>query len=202
MNLGLFLALAGAAVAVFDGSFSSYIEFPKGVQTSFARHHWGYIDMDVVAPGFREKLPRNVDVWSPSLSAAVKNEHPDLTTKALSRLATVPDALILVAIIWMLRGIVLTTMGTGTPAGDPFIRPNVRRLRIISILLLVTPLIDSWSQMAEAEWVSRALPKNVAYAQFDFSSWFTFFGVGALVMVLAEVFKIGVRLREDVEGLV
>lgn len=202
MNIALFLALAGATVAVLDGGFSSYVEFPAGVQTSFARQHWGHINMDLVAPGFREKLPKNVDLWSPNLAAAVKNEHPDLTTKVLSRLATLPDALILVAIIWLLRGIVLTTMGTDASDGDPFIRPNVRRLRIISVLLLVTPLIDSWSQMAEAEWVRRALPKDVAYAQFDLSSWFTFFGLGAMVMILAEVFKIGVRLREDVEGLV
>jgi hypothetical protein len=202
MNVALFLTLAGAAMAIFDGGFSSLIQYPFGVQVSFSRHHWGDIDMDVVAPGFREKLPKNVELGSPALSAAVKNEHPDLTAKILSRLATVPSALILVAIVWLLRNIVLTTIGTETSDGDPFIKPNVRRLRTISVLLLVMPVIDTWSQIAEVEWLSRALPKGVPYLGIDLSSMPIFFGVGVLVLVLSEVFKIGVRLREDVEGLV
>ena len=73
MNLALFLALAGAAVALFDGGFSSHVEFPKGVQASFARQHWGHINLDAVAPGVREKLPKNVDLWSPTLSAGTPN---------------------------------------------------------------------------------------------------------------------------------
>ena len=202
MNIALFLALAATTVAIFDIGYSWKASSATGIQVSFARHHWGLINMDTVAPGFREKLPGNVELWSSSVWANVRNEHPNFTAKVLSRVSTVPLALILLAIIWMLRGIVLTAIGTDNSEGDPFIRANVRRLRIISVLLLVTPLIDSWAQMAETEWVIRALPKDVASIEFDLSSALTFFGVGVLVMVLAEVFKIGVRLREDVEGLV
>ena len=59
--------------------------------------------------------------------------------------------------------------------------------------------------MAESELLLRAvpeLPPESTFLHYDLNSAFVFFGVGILVFILAEVFKAGVHLREDVEGLV
>jgi len=202
MNVVLFLALAGTTVDVMDLEGSLHFNPISAIDATFQRSHWGRINMDTVVPGFREKLPPNVELWSPGVWAAIKVEHPDRTTKTLSRLSRVPSSVLLVAIIWMLRSIVVTTVGTNTSEGDPFIRPNVRRLYILALLLTASPVIDFVSQIAESELVSRSLPKDFAVSSVDFSSFVPSIGMGLLVLVLAEVFKIGVRLREDVEGLV
>jgi hypothetical protein len=201
MNLAMLGAIGVVALDALDLNFTWHFDttlrsFP--IQIDAVRQHWASLDLPKAAPDLREKLPKNVELWNSW--AAVKIENPTVIQKVLNRLSTVPLGVLFAAIVWMLRKIVLTAVGTETSDGDPFIEANVHRLRIIGLLLLVTPLVSSWAQMAGIELVSRSLPKDLVAPVFDIP--FSYFGLGLLLFVLAEVFKIGVRLRQDVEGLV
>ena len=104
-------------------------------------------------------------------------------------------AALVAAVLWLLRLIVLSVR-----RGDPFAAANVRRLRIIGLLLIagvpIANLITSAFEMAlasstgvESSGVAIVVPGPALMA-----------GLG--VLVLAEVFAHGVRLREDVEGTI
>ena len=205
INLSLFVVLLGTVADVLQLNFSWQVstETPLHLEMTGARWTWLTLDPSIVAPDVKKSLPAGVEPWS--LSAGVKVEPKSFASRVLILLTSVPLNGLLFAIIWMVRKIVQTTIGTDEAEGDPFIRANVRRLQIIAALLLVEPLIESWSTMAESELLLRAVPKlppETIFLQYDLGSAFVFFGVGILVFILAEVFKTGVHLREDVEGLV
>jgi hypothetical protein len=83
--------------------------------------------------------------------------------------------------------------------GNPFIEPNIHRLRLIGFLLMLTPLATLLSGMADAEIRVGELARfNGPGAVFSGDAILA--GLG--VFVLAQVFAHGVRLREDVEGTV
>jgi len=96
----------------------------------------------------------------------------------------------------------LTTVGPGLSSGDPFIKANVRRLRIMAGLIAILPIVSFWSQVAVWELVDGSLPGKILWMSYDASGLPVQFGTALLLFILAEVFAAGVRLREDVEGLV
>jgi nitric oxide reductase large subunit len=115
----------------------------------------------------------------------------------------VPPDLLFLAVIWLVRSIVKTTLGTDESEGDPFISPNVNRLRAIGIILMIAPVVGTWAAMAEEALFQREFAMGaLTYMEFEAGAMFTYFGVGILFLVVAEVFKMGLRLREDTEGLV
>ena len=85
-------------------------------------------------------------------------------------------------------------------SGDPFVAENVRRLRIIGWLVAVSPILLVIAQFARSELVARSTVADLALESIHVA--FLPILVGGLLLVLAEVFAAGVRLREDTEGLV
>ncbi len=124
-----------------------------------------------------------------------------------SRLAAMLDLLPLllgVAVLWMLRGI------TGSVrAGDPFIAANARRLRAIGGLLIVGGLAVYFAQGAleeellagygRAAGAPRATP-GLLPADHEWPDY-PLLG-GLFILVLAQVFAHGTRLREDVAATI
>ncbi|MEV6822009.1 DUF2975 domain-containing protein [Nocardiopsis dassonvillei] len=91
--------------------------------------------------------------------------------------------------------------------GDPFVPVNVRRVRTIALTVLGAAVVLPLTRMVcEGLLQTRALHTDgFAFALGvpggnGFS--FTLVFVGLVVAALAEVFRRGTRLREDVEGLV
>jgi hypothetical protein len=162
----------------------------------------GRVDTDRVAPDLKDKMPAGVHVGG-SLPVTVEVDRSTLASKILSRLSAVPMDIIYVVIVWLLRRMVLlSAAGTPESPANPFVWANVRRLRVIAALMLIMPVIDSWSHIAQWELVSRSLPSGMSVLSWDASDIFLELGVGMLLLLLAEVFASGIRLREDVEGLV
>lgn len=88
-------------------------------------------------------------------------------------------------------------------AGDAFTAANVRRLRAMAAILFLGPVIGSWAQ---AFWNGHLLSvvfdiENTWVVHFDHFH-FTILGFGALLACVAEVFRHGVQLEDDTEGLV
>jgi hypothetical protein len=76
-------------------------------------------------------------------------------------------------------------------AGDPFHPRNVRRLRLIGLMLAVLELgrYAVWGVSPFMPWVKDVRP------DFSLTSWFSVL----VVFVLAEVFREGARLRREAE---
>lgn len=154
-------------------------------------------------PDFREKvkMPAGVEVEG-TLPVNVAVGNPDMKGWILGRLATVPLDLLFLTIVWHLRKMVLSSIGTGLQDRNPFVWANVRRLRIIATMFLLWPLVSQWSQIAVFELVDRPPLQGAVYYWWDLSFVPIPLGLFFLMLVLAEVFAAGIRLREDTEGLV
>ncbi|WP_017590870.1 DUF2975 domain-containing protein [Nocardiopsis ganjiahuensis] len=92
-------------------------------------------------------------------------------------------------------------------SGDPFVPANVRRVYAVAFAVLLgsllLPVVESVCDIAL--WQDRVPVDEVALLAFDLglgSGPLTGFLVGLLLVSLAEVFRRGARMREDVEGLV
>ncbi|HEX5000650.1 MAG TPA: DUF2975 domain-containing protein [Terriglobia bacterium] len=205
MNVALALTLVAFLVDALDVHFTWHVTNKEPLRVTFAHERWATLTMnpDVVAPELKARLPDGLEPWSLSVTGKIRN--PDRTVKILGVLSTVPMDMLVLSVIWLLRSIVQTTAGTDASEGDPFVRSNVWRLRVIAGILVAAPVIDGGAEIIRSELISRVfpnLPVETTMLEFDVSFMFICFGMGILTMVLAEVFKIGVRLREDTEGLV
>ena len=91
-----------------------------------------------------------------------------------------------VAMLQRLRRVVLTVRN-----GEPFHERNPSDLRIIALLLALGEILTTVAFLAIPEGLRG---EHVKY-DFDLTSWFAVL----IVLVLAEVFREGVRLRRDAE---
>jgi hypothetical protein len=157
-------------------------------------------------------VPRS-DVRSPLLGPGVEPSGDLPVTVTIERptslqilLAVAKDLaplLIGLAAIWLVWGVARSTR-----VSDPFGAANVRRLRLLAFLILVgatvLPLLGSGLQDALFSTAnatgSRLEDGAVGTGGVAFST--APLVAGLLVLVLAEVFAHGVRLREDVEATV
>lgn len=129
-------------------------------------------------------------------------ENPDTLERLLLALpALVQQALGLFVVYLVLR--VLRGLGSG----DPFVPANVRRVYAVAFAVLVgslvLPLVEAVANTAL--WADRVPADEVALLAFDLglgSGPVIGVLVGLLLASLAEVFRRGARMREDVEGLV
>jgi len=128
----------------------------------------------------------DVTLADPTVAQRLLDLAPGLLTVAL--LAT--GSLLIVAVMRTIA------------AGDPFVAANVRRMRQLAALLLVGPFFAFFLSMS----VHGALLGDVdlgglaLLAVLDIPwPWFV---AGMVVALLAEAFKAGSRLRDDVDGLV
>jgi len=159
------------------------------------------VDVGTVVPDLQQRLPKGITAQG-NLPVAVVFDNSTFRSKLLNFLSSIPMDVLFVALIWLLRRIVLTTVAPGFSSGDPFIKANVRRLRIMASLLMITPLVGFWSEVAVWELVSPAVDRKLLWMTYDASLWPIQLGAAVMLFILADVFSAGVRLREDVEGLV
>ena len=155
---------------------------------------------DLMTPDLQEKMPPGVRVYG-SLPVYVDVDRSTFRSKLLTRLAAVPMDLLFLAIVWLFRRVALTAVGTREAPANPFVWANVRRMRIIAALFLLAPVIEMWSGIAEWEMVSWTLKEFSMYT-WDLSGTSLWFSTAFVLAVIAEVFAAGIRLQEDVEGLV
>ncbi|WP_377639784.1 DUF2975 domain-containing protein [Oryzobacter terrae] len=98
---------------------------------------------------------------------------------------------------WLLLSVMRTVAG-----GDPFHPANVRRLRTVGMLLVVGAPVLYFVEVS----ISGALLGRTDLGSAEAAAWTAVPGIpvvaGMVVGLLAEAFKGGSRLRDDVEGLV
>lgn len=119
-----------------------------------------------------------------------------------ARLATLLPGLVVstAVVVIALR---LLSLLRAIQAGEPFATTSVRSLRVIALVLFITPLLA-----ITAEAVAGGVVSNEAFADAPFAFAFSLggvlvaFGAGLLVAALAEAFAHGAQLRADVDGLV
>ena len=149
----------------------------------------------VVTPDQLTSLPANVKpVNYVPVTVTIEDARP---TQLFLRLAiTLLPGLLLVGLLWQLWGLLRSARH-----GDPFTGANVWRLRQFGWLLLLGWPLVAYLTMARKEILATTLPANDTEVLFapPIGGALLF---GLAVLVLAEVFAHGLRLREDVEGTI
>jgi hypothetical protein len=149
----------------------------------------------VVAPDQLTSLPANVKpINYVPVTVTIDDARP---AQLFLRLAiTLLQGLLLVALLWQLWGLLRSARH-----GDPFTGANIRRLRQFGWLLLLGWPLVAYLTMALKELLAMSLPANDTEGLFapPIGGALLF---GLAVLVLAEVFAHGLRLREDVDGTI
>jgi hypothetical protein len=104
------------------------------------------------------------------------------------------------AVLWW----ILSRIVASARHGDPFTNRNARRLATAGVLVMAGPALAILIQQVAVRSMltdSTAADKADIWFQWESAPWWTL-GVGLALLVLAAVWRQGVALREDVEGLV
>ncbi|MDT0328760.1 DUF2975 domain-containing protein [Nocardiopsis lambiniae] len=120
-------------------------------------------------------------------------------------LLVLPSLLVMIATLVVMAG--LSGIVRSLDAGDPFVRANVRRLRIIAFTVLLGAILVPVVEMFRNDVLTAAAlgsgPLEVSVVLIgEGGIRFTFVFVGLLLAGLAEVFRRGTLMRDDVQGLV
>lgn len=167
-----------------------------------------YTYLSVKPADLRFELPAEVRPMFVGVIAGIT--RADARGKLFLRLMTLPEDLFLLALVWLLRGMVLSAWAGQAGEVTPFIRGNVRRLRWMSGLLaamwiyhlLLPTFTDELSFYAGA---TRNAVNNLNRGTGQVFPWYLtngYLAAALLLLILAQVFSYGVRLQKDVEGLV
>ena len=137
------------------------------------------------------------DVVSGLVTGTLVLPDPTFAERLLALLPAASWVALAAVVCWLLLGV-----ARGLRDGDPFTRTNARRLVALALVLvaggLLLQVVDG---IATDLLLEAALPEGTSRTRvFELSLWPV--PVGMLLAFLAEVFARGVRLREDVEGLV
>ena len=109
--------------------------------------------------------------------------------------------LLLAVVVATVAAFLLLGIARGLRAGDPFTTANARRLTCLAVLVMVGGFfLQTMHDISREALLAAALPGQERPWVAELSFWHI--PVGVLVFFLAEVFRRGARLREDVEGLV
>src|SRR5215467_1634403 len=179
---------------------------PSVIQTNGGALYYTYLFIE--PSDLRFELPNEVRPMFIGVLADIT--RPDVRGKLFLRLMTLPEDLVLLALVWLVRGMVLSAWAGQSGEITPFIRDNVRRLRWMASLLaalwvyhLVLPTFtDELSFYAGA---ARNAVNNLNRGIGQPFPWYLtngYLAVALLLLILAQVFSYGVRLQKDVEGLV
>lgn len=190
-NLLLVVSVGFAAFLLVDGAV--------GVARDGERLVSGRtLDVHVQVPPERVRLPDGLrhDGWLP---AVARIEHPGSREIALWTALQLTQALLFIAVLWLLRG-----LARSVRKGDPFDAANVQRLRGIGSLLafggLLVEILDSSIRTQLWESLPPGRFGNIGTEGFGLPANMLLAGLGAFI--LAEVFAQGLRMREDLEGTV
>lgn len=106
--------------------------------------------------------------------------------------------LLLLFTLWKLRQLVRSVRDR-----DPFTAANTRRLRVLGLVLIFWHLIGHYLATGISEWIITTRGPDIPTLTADVGP-FPLGGIfaGLCLLVLAEVFAHGIRLREDVEATI
>ena len=149
----------------------------------------------VIAPEHLTSLPANIKPTN-DIPVTVTIDHARPSQLYLGLAITLLPGLLIVALLWQLWGLLRSAR-----QGDPFTGANVWRLRQFGWLLLLGWPLVAYLTMALKEFLAMTLPANDTGGTFapPIGGALLF---GLALLVLAEVFAHGLRLREDVEGTI
>ena len=144
-----------------------------------------------------DELLAPADPVTGPLSGTLVVEDPSAAQYAWDLVPQVLLLVLLTAAAVLLLGVVRSLR-----VGDPFTSANARRLTALGVLVVVGGLLLPMLQgIGHRAIVEPLVPDGETTTwTFDLALWPASFGI--LIGFLAEVFARGVRLREDVEGLV
>ncbi|MCB1302383.1 MAG: DUF2975 domain-containing protein [Tetrasphaera sp.] len=136
-----------------------------------------------------------VEVGHP-VTATVQFPRPTTTQRWLWVLGLAAGPVVAAVCLWL-----ILRMLRSARHGDPFTRENLRRMQWLAILVGIDGSLVTWSGAFLDRWLldTSAAEKIVAMT-FDFS-FLPAIG-GLLIGVLAEVWRRGMAMREDLDGLV
>lgn len=212
--LSLVVVLLIAAVTVLEAFGVYYLphrSWSEGINPSVIQARGGalyYTPLDIQPSDLRFALPDEVRPMFLGVFADIT--RTDARGKLFLRLMTLPEDLVLLALVWLVRGMVLSAWAGQSGEITPFIRDNVRRLRYMASLLaalwvyhlFLPTFTDELSAYAGA---TRNAVNNLNRGIGQPFPWYLtngYLAVALLLLILAQVFSYGVRLQKDVEGLV
>jgi hypothetical protein len=148
-----------------------------------------------VPPDALTALPANIKPTT-NIPVTVTIDHASPSQLFLRLAITLLQGLLIIALLWQLWGLLRSARH-----GDPFTGANIRRLRQFGWLLLLGWPMVAYLTMALKELLAMSLPANDTEGLFapPIGGALLF---GLAVLVLAEVFAHGLRLREDVDGTI
>lgn len=137
-------------------------------------------------------------IYIVDLSGSLLFFEPSLSVKLFSGIYPIIVWTCISYVIFLMTRIVKTTLH-----GSPFIMQNVKRLRIIGALIVLTPLVLHFSQYI---FVSSLLHNvridNTSLSAYGLASMEiidVIEGLGLLFLVLSLVFRIGIKIKEENE---
>jgi hypothetical protein len=123
--------------------------------------------------------------WAPTWPDRIGFAGPKLAEQAM-----------VLVVLWLLWLVVRTV-----PAGEIFTPANARRMLTIgAVVALGGSAVQLLTYLAHRAIISRSAADGILEVAFSLS--FLPLLAGAVILLLAEVFRQGVRLRADVDGLV
>lgn len=117
-------------------------------------------------------------------------------------LATIGLGALFTAVVWVVL-YQLWRLLRAVADGSPFTQANVVRLRVMAWALMLTPVVALvLTAFYHSYLLSLALGEGSAWVLRVPNSTYVIVGFGILLALIAEVFRRGVQLEDDVEGLV
>jgi len=210
--LAVTLIVAITVMEAFGVYYFPHRSWSEGIDAKVIQFRGGanyYLYISVKPADLRLQLPAGM---KPTFMGVLAEIRPtDARAKLFLRLMTVPEDIFLLALLWLVRGMVLSAWAGQAGEVTPFIRDNVRGLRWIAGLLaalwvyhlFLPTLTDELSAYAGA--TPNALNNFAQVGVAEVIPWYLtngYLAVALLLLILAQVFSYGFRLQKDVEGLV
>lgn len=153
----------------------------------------GVVQADVAVRG----MVTGASVDNP-IAVPVTLADPTAGQRVFTALPGLLTAAAVLLVVWLLDRL-LRDLGSG----DPFTKRNVRRLNLIALTVgLGSAVVTGANVIADLMLSDSVLTDEVVTRAFAVQLPFGFLGVMLVVAAIAEAFRHGVRLRDDVDGLV
>lgn len=129
-----------------------------------------------------------------SHGAVVFNDSSSLNIKAIGVIAlNVINQIVWLGFTWLLFSIFKSLKKEGV-----FVEGNIKRLRLIALVVGISPIIKLFNNLLFANLVSEELVLTDKYVAFNYDySMFTAVFYMVLILVLVEIFRYGMKLKND-----
>ncbi|HSK95916.1 MAG TPA: DUF2975 domain-containing protein [Euzebyales bacterium] len=116
--------------------------------------------------------------------------HPAVVLGALA--IALMGVVVVLVVLHQLRGLVATLS-----AGTPFVLANARRLRVVGLAVIGSELATVGVKLALSLWATHNLTVQGLTIRWEFRPHIAVLLLGALILLIAEVFRVGTRLQQD-----